>query len=401
MRGVDLAALARPSDVTILQVVLDGLGGMPSDGRGTELEAAATPNLDALAAEGVTGLLEPVGPGITPGSGPGHLALFGYEPTAFELGRGALSAAGLGFRLEPGDVAARGNLATIDARGIVVDRRAGRIPDEAAREVVATLQEGVALDGVEAFFRHERGHRLLLVLRGDGLDPRVSDTDPQAIGVPSLAPRALDPAASRTAAAVAEIDHRARELLGGRSDATGVLLRGFDTFRDLPSFAARTGMRPAADAVYPMYRGLASLLGFEVLGPPADLDAAIGLFREHRDGFDYVFLHYKDTDAAGEDGDFDAKVAAIERFDAAVPAILEAGGEGVVAVTGDHATPSPMAAHSWHPVPLLVRGGTIGRDEVDRFGERWCRGGALGFRRTVTLLPQLMAAAGRLAKYGA
>ncbi|HEX6130201.1 MAG TPA: 2,3-bisphosphoglycerate-independent phosphoglycerate mutase [Actinomycetota bacterium] len=397
---MDLAALARPSDVTILQVVLDGLGGMPSDG-GTELESAATPNLDALAAEGVTGLLEPVGPGITPGSGPGHLALFGYEPTAFELGRGALSAAGLGFRLEPGDVAARGNLATIDARGIVVDRRAGRIPDEAAREVVAALQEGIALEGVEAFFRHERGHRLLLVLRGDGLDPRVSDTDPQATGVAPLPPKPLEPAATRTAAAIAEIDRRARELLAGRPDANGLLLRGFDTHRELPSFGDRTGMRPAADAVYPMYRGLASLLGFEVLGPPADLDGAIGLLREHRERFDYVFLHYKDTDAAGEDGDFDAKVAAIERFDAAVPGILEVAGAGVVAVTGDHATPSGMAAHSWHPVPLLVRGGTIGRDEVDRFGERWCRGGALGFRRTVTVLPQLMAAAGRLAKYGA
>ena len=398
---VDLAALAQPGDGRILQIVLDGLGGMADADRGTELEEATTPNLDRLATQGATGLLEPVGPGITPGSGPGHLALFGYDPTTFELGRGALSAAGLGFTLEPGDVAARGNLCTIDDDGIVVDRRAGRIADDLAREVVGILQDGVKVDGMEVFFRHERGHRLLLVLRGDGLDPRVGDTDPQKVGVPLLAPRALDPAATTTAEVVAGISAQARDLLAGRDDATCLALRGFDTLRALPSFRSRTGMRAAAVAVYPMYRGLASLLGFEVIGPPADFDEAIRMVREHRDAADYLFLHYKDTDAAGEDGDFAAKVAAIERLDAAVPAIVEAADARVVAVTGDHATPSQMAAHSWHPVPVLAHGGRVSRDGVDRFGERWCAAGGLGFRPTMTLLPQLMAAAGRLAKYGA
>ncbi|HSL10722.1 MAG TPA: 2,3-bisphosphoglycerate-independent phosphoglycerate mutase [Actinomycetota bacterium] len=397
---MDLAALAQPGG-RILQVVLDGLGGMADAERGTELEEASTPNLDRLAAEGATGLLEPVAPGITPGSGPGHLALFGYDPTEHELGRGALSAAGLGFELRPGDVAARGNLCTIDDDGVVVDRRAGRIADDLAREVVATLQERVRIDGVEVFFRHERGHRLLVVLRGDGLDPRVSDTDPQKTGVPSLPPRPLDADAARTADAVESIDAQARAVLAGRADANAVVLRGFDTLRELPSFTSRTGMRAAAIAVYPMYRGLASLLGFDVIGPPADLDEAIRLLAERRDDADYHFLHYKDTDAAGEDGDFAAKVDAIERLDAAIPSILDAADAAVIAVTGDHATPSQMAAHSWHPVPVLAHGQRISRDAVDRFGERWCASGGLGFRPTVTLLPQLMAAAGRLAKYGA
>jgi len=401
MPVVDLASLAQDNGSTILLVVMDGLGGMADAAHGTELEEATTPNLDRLASEGVTGLVEPVGPGITPGSGPGHLALFGYEPTRFELGRGALSAAGLGFELQAGDVAARGNLCTIAADGTIADRRAGRIADDAALEVVRTLQTGVHVDGVEVSFRHERGHRLLLVLRGEGLDPRVRDTDPQTTGVPPSEPVALDPSAETTARAVAHITAQTRVLLAGRPDANGLVLRGFDTLRALPAFRDRTGMRAGAIAVYPMYRGLASLLGFEVIGPPADLDEAIALLGTHRDGLDFIFLHYKDTDAAGEDGDFAAKVAAIERLDAALPRILESTRPDVVTVTGDHATPSQMAAHSWHPVPVVLHGARVGRDQVDRFGERWCRGGGLGLRPTVTLLPQMMAAAGRLAKYGA
>lgn len=401
MPVVDLASLAQDNGSTILLVVMDGLGGMAGAAHDTELEEATTPNLDRLAAEGVTGLVEPVGPGITPGSGPGHLALFGYEPTEFELGRGALSAAGLGFALQPGDVAARGNLCTIAADGTIADRRAGRIGDDAALEVVHALQEGVNVEGIEVFFEHERGHRLLLVLRGQGLDPRVRDTDPQTTGVPPSEPIALDPAAETTARAVVSITAQIRSLLAERRDANGLVLRGFDTLRGVPAFRERTGMRAGAIAVYPMYRGLASMLGFEVIGPPADLGEAIELLGAHRDGLDFLFLHYKDTDAAGEDGDFAAKVAAIERLDEAMPRILEAARPDVIAVTGDHATPSQMAAHSWHPVPVLMHGDRVGRDQVDRFGERWCRGGALGFRPTVTLLPQLMAAAGRLAKYGA
>ncbi len=394
---MDLASLATGHGSRILLVVIDGLGGMADREHGTELEEAATPNLDRLAAEGVTGLLEPVGPGITPGSGPGHLALFGYDPLSFALGRGALSAAGLGIELHPGDVAARGNLCTLDAAGNVVDRRAGRISDEEARRVVARLS--AAVDGVE--FHHEKGHRLLVVFRGAGQDPRIGDTDPQTIGVPPLPPLPLDPAAAATAALVAATLAEIDRTLADEPTANGLLLRGFDTHRELPRFADRTGLRAAAVAVYPMYRGIARLMGFDVLGPPTDLTDQVRLLEKHREDADYFFVHVKDADAAGEDGDRGAKIAAIERVDDAIPDLAAALEPGVIAVTGDHATPSQMAAHSWHPVPVLVHGPRSGHDDTDRFGERWCRAGGLGIRPSMELLPILMANAGHLAKYGA
>jgi 2,3-bisphosphoglycerate-independent phosphoglycerate mutase len=397
---MELGELAVASDSTILLVVLDGLGGMADAEHGTELEEASTPNLDRLAAEGVTGLLEPVGPGITPGSGPGHLALFGYDPLEHLLGRGALSAAGLDVELRPGDVAARGNLCTIDPNGSVADRRAGRPADDEARRVVDRLSAQVRVDGAELLFRHERGHRFLLVIRAPGLDPRVSDTDPQHTGVAPLSPRALDPSAARTVELAAAVIEGAGRALAGEPVANGILLRGFDSLRELPSFSDRTGMRAAAIAVYPMYRGIARILGFDVLGPPADLAEELALLDRHRADADFFFLHHKDADAAGEDGNRAAKIAAIERLDAVVPDLLALQPD-VIAVTGDHATPSQMAAHSWHPVPVLVAGARSGRDGVERFGERWCREGGLGQRPSRELLPILMATAGRLAKYGA
>jgi 2,3-bisphosphoglycerate-independent phosphoglycerate mutase len=394
---MDLASLATGTGSRILLVVIDGLGGLADPEHGTELEEARTPNLDRLASEGVTGLLEPVGPGITPGSGPGHLALFGYDPLEFVLGRGALSAAGLDVELHPGDVAARGNFCTLDADGNVVDRRAGRIADEEARRVVARLSD--AVQGVE--FHHEKGHRVLVVFRGEGLDPRIGDTDPQATGVPPLAPRPLDPAAAPTAELVAAKLHEVQQVLAGEPAANGLLLRGFDTHRELPRFGDRTGLRAAAVAIYPMYRGIARLLGFEVLGPPTDVTDQIRLLDKHREDADFFFVHVKDADAAGEDGDRAAKIAAIERVDDAIPDLVAALEPGVIAVTGDHATPSQMAAHSWHPVPVVAHGPRCGRDDTDRFGERWCRAGGLGIRPSTQLLPILMANAGHLAKYGA
>jgi len=398
--ALDLSTLAQPADTRIVLIVLDGLGGYADADRGTELEEAATPNLDALAAEGSVGLVEPVGPGITPGSGPGHLGLFGYDPLEFELGRGALSAAGLDVELKPGDVAARGNLATLGADGNVVDRRAGRIPDDEAAEVVQRLREGIAIPGVEVLLVPEAQHRVLVVLRGEGLDPHVSDTDPQATGVPPLSPVATRPAAERTAEVVATLDGQVRKLLAGHPKANALLLRGFDSHRELPSLQQRHGLTPAAVAIYPMYRGIARLVGMEVLPRAADLDGQVALLGEHWDRFDYFFVHHKPTDSAGEDGDFARKVAAIEALDAAVPAI-RALGPDVLVVTGDHATPTQMAAHSWHPVPALMWGRLVGRDGSERFGERWCLAGALGRRPTRDLMPLALAAAGRLAKYGA
>lgn len=397
---MELTPLIQPAATRIVLVVMDGLGGYADAEHGSELEEAATPHLDHLAAEGVTGLLEPVGPGITPGSGPGHLALFGYDPLEYELGRGALSAAGLGFELQPGDVAARGNLCSLAPDGTVADRRAGRIPDDEARALVERLERGVELDGVEVFFRHEKEHRVLVVLRGADLDPRVTDTDPQQVGVPPLPPQPLDPVAKRTAEVVAELDTQVRALLVGNERAHALLLRGFEGRRELPTFTERYGLRAGAVAVYPMYRGIARLVGMEVLGTPTDLDGQLALLQEHWSEFDYFFIHHKATDSAGEDGDRARKVAAIEALDAVIPEV-RALGPDVLVVTGDHATPTQMASHSWHPVPVVLWSPRCGRDEVERFGERACRHGGLGIRPTKDLMPIMLANAGRLAKYGA
>jgi 2,3-bisphosphoglycerate-independent phosphoglycerate mutase len=397
---VDLAELIQPADTKILLVVMDGLGGYADADHGTELEEAVTPNLDRLAADGSAGLVEPIGPGITPGSGPGHLGLFGYDPEQFELGRGALSAAGLDFALEAGDVAARGNFATLASDGTITDRRAGRIPDAEAQAVVERLQEAVHVPGVEVFFRHEREHRLLVVLRGTGLDARLGDTDPQHTGVPPLAPSALTPEAKRTADLIVELDVQIRAALAGQPKANVVLLRGFDTHRELPSFEERYGLRSAAIAIYPMYRGIARLLGMDVLGRPADLAEQLDIMRGAWNDYDYFFLHHKYTDSAGEDGDRARKIAAIETLDAVVPD-LRAMGPDVIVVSGDHSTPSQMAAHSWHPVPTLLWSERCGRDDVVQYGERWCRHGMLGIRPTKDLMALMLANADRLAKYGA
>src|SRR5215207_2376327 len=397
---MDVTPLIQAADTKILLVVMDGLGGYADAEHGTELEEATTPHLDELAAEGTTGLVEPVGPGITPGSGPGHLGLFGYDPERFELGRGALSAAGLDFELRPGDVAARGNLCTLGPDGTVTDRRAGRIPDDEAAPVVAKLQAGAHLDGAEVFFRHEREHRLLAVLRGAGLDPALTDTDPQHEGVAPLDPQPLEPEAKHTAELVTDVSAQARRVLADEPRANGVLLRGFDTHRELPGFAERYGLRAAAVAIYPMYRGIARLLGMDVLGRPAHLTEQLAILRDSWSDYDYFFLHHKYTDSAGEDGDRARKIKAIEQLDAVVPD-LRALSPDVIAVSGDHSTPSQMAAHSWHPVPTLLWSERCGRDQVDQYGEQWCRQGALGLRPTKDLMAFMLANADRLAKYGA
>ncbi|MEA2901699.1 MAG: 2,3-bisphosphoglycerate-independent phosphoglycerate mutase [Actinomycetota bacterium] len=397
---LDIAPLVQPSPGKIVLVVLDGLAGFAGPDRGTELEEAHTPNLDALAAAGSLGLHDPVGPGITPGSGPAHIALFGYDPVEFQLGRGALSAAGLEVEIRPGDVAARGNLATLDAEGRITDRRAGRLPDEEAAAVVDRLRAGISIPGVEVTLAHEAQHRVLVVFRGEGLSPLLADTDPQKLGVPPAAPLADVPLADHTSEVVADFDRQARAILADHPRANVVLLRGFDSHRELPSMLERYGVRSAAIAVYPMYRGVGSLVGMDVLPRPANLDEELALLRKYWDDYDYFFFHHKPTDSAGEDGNFEAKVAAIEALDAAIPEIA-AMGPDVLVVTGDHSTPSQMAAHSWHPVPVLMWGPRIGRDDQTHFGERWCLHGALGRRPGQQLMHMALGASGRLAKFGA
>jgi 2,3-bisphosphoglycerate-independent phosphoglycerate mutase len=392
--------MARPEGKKAMLLVMDGLGGYRTVERGSELTEARTPNLDRLAREGSLGLHDPVTRGITPGSGAGHLGLFGYDPLAYEIGRGALSAAGIGFELRPGDVAARVNFCTLAADGTIADRRAGRLPTEEAAAICELLGREVRLDGAELLLRPEREHRGLLVLRGPGLDPDLTDTDPQVEGVPPLQAEARTPDAKHTADLVASFLDQARSALADRERGNFLLLRGFDTHRELPSFPERYKVRALAVAAYPMYVGISRLLGFDTHqvdgAAPEEVEALSGLLP----GFDFVFMHVKKTDSAGEDGDFERKVAAIEEVDALVPRILHSGVK-VLAVTGDHSTPAQMAAHSWHPVPVLLWGGTAAADGLPGFDEVNCRRGSLGRFEAKHLLPQLLAAAGRLAKYGA
>jgi 2,3-bisphosphoglycerate-independent phosphoglycerate mutase len=389
-----------PNTTKIVLLSLDGLGGLPRPETGrSELETARIPNLNALAAEAACGLLRHVAPGITPGSGPGHLGLFGYDPLRFRVGRGVLESLGIEFDLRAGDVAARGNFCAVDGEGRITDRRAGRIATDVCVRLTERLR-AIRLPGVEVFVEPVKEHRFVLVLRGPGLGGRLSETDPQTLGTPPLPVRALEPAAASTAALVNTFVAQAAALLRDAVPANMVLLRGFDQLPDLPRFPEIYGLRAAAIAAYPMYRGLAKVVGMDVLKTGGTFGMEIATLGEHWDAYDFFFVHYKDTDQAGEDGDFDAKVAALERFDAHVPKV-RALAPDVLVVTGDHATPSVLAGHGWQPVPALLWSRWCGADPVAAFSERACAAGTLGTLPAHHLMPLVMANALRLTKFGA
>ncbi len=384
----------------IVMLVADGLGGLPIEPGGpTELEAAKTPNLDKLARCGVQGLLYPVAPGITPGSGPGHLSLFGYDPIKHLIGRGALEATGVGFKLGPKDVAIRCNFCTLDAAGNISDRRAGRIPSEESAPLAVKLRQ-VKIPGVQIFVDPVKEHRFVVVFRGEGLGGHVADTDPQQTGVPPLAPVAHDEASRRTAEVAAEFVAQAQKLLAGQPKANGLTMRGFSAAPVIDSYADVYGLKAAAIAVYPMYRGLAQLVGMEVIGAPATLSDEIDVLEQHWNDYDFFFVHFKYTDSRGEDGNFAEKVRMIEQFDAIVPRV-EALKPSVLIVTGDHSTPARLAGHSWHPVPTLLVSDTCRPDGLPAFGEKHAMHGGLGHFAGVQLMPLAMAHAERLGKFGA
>ena len=386
--------LAEKNTSKIVMLVADGLGGLPMqlDGK-TELETAATPHLDRLASRGTSGSSVPVLPGITPGSGPGHLGLFGYDPLEFKIGRGALEATGIGFELGPDDVAARGNFCTLDAAGNIADRRAGRIPSEESFAVVERLQ-AVKIPGVETFVKPVKEHRFVVVFRGKGLDGRVADTDPQAVGVPPLDPQPVDSAAKKTAEVAKEFVRQARAILANESKANGMVLRGFAAKPALPSYDELYGLRAAAIAVYPMYKGLAQLVGMKLVGKAQSLDEQIDELTKCWNDYDFFFLHFKYTDSTGEDGAFEQKVKRIEELDRSIPRI-EALKPDVLIVTGDHSTPSRLKSHSWHPVPTLLSADTCRPDGLTRFSERDCLRGGFGIIPAKHLMLLAMAHAQR------
>ena len=397
-----LKELVIPGAAKIVFLILDGLGGIQMEEKGgTELQIARTPNLDRLAETSSCGLLDPVGPGITPGSGPAHFALFGYDPFEYNIGRGILEATGIDFPLTERDVVARMNFATIDQAGRVVDRRAGRIATEINQRICRKLSQELQVgEGVKVMVEPVKEHRAILVLRGEGLRGEIEDTDPEREGVPPLDPKAAVPEAERTASLVGKIVAQTGKILSAEPKANMVLLRGFAKHTQYPSMKERYGLHSLAIATYPMYRGISRLVGMTVLSEVHNLEEEFQALTDHFHDYDFFYLHVKQTDSRGEDGNFDAKVAVIEEVDQYLPQVLALKPD-VLVVTGDHSTPAKMAGHSWHPLPLILHSKYCLIDAVKKFDEVSCLGGALGRMRSVDLMPLALANARRLSKFGA
>ena len=387
------------TDSKIVMLVVDGLGGAPHPRtRKSELETANLPNLDHLARESACGLTVPVLPGVAPGSGPGHLALFGYDPLKYFIGRGVLEALGIGVDLQEGDVAARGNFCTVDARGLLVDRRAGRIVSEFSEPLCHELDK-IQVDSIDIRVYPVKNYRFVLHMRGEGLSEALSETDPQRTGVPPLDVHALSPEAERTVQAANEFIRQARQLLKEEERANMVVLRGFAKLPHLPSMGDAYKLNPAAIAAYPMYRGLTTIAGMKVLPTGTTFAEEIDTLAQHYREHDFFYIHYKPADAAGEDGDFEAKVRALEDLDHLIPRIVEMKPD-VLVVAGDHATPSIMASHSWHPVPFLLSSQWTTGEGVEVFSERACVQGSLGTMAATNVMFLALSHSGKLAKFG-
>jgi 2,3-bisphosphoglycerate-independent phosphoglycerate mutase len=395
-----MTKLHTEADTKIVLLVLDGLGGLPltADGK-TELEQAHTPNLDDLARRGICAMSTPIAPGIEPGSGPGHLSLFGYDPLVYDIGRGVLEALGIGFDLQPDDLAARGNFCSLDETELITDRRAGRIATELNQKLVDMLRK-VKLPGVTTFVETVKEHRFVLVLRGEGLVDGLTETDPLVTGKAPLPVRALRPEAEPTAALINRWMAEARKTLANERPANGCNLRGLAKDPGLPKMGDIFGWKAGAIATYPMYRGVAKLVGMDVLPTGDTIESEVETLKAHWADYDFFFFHVKKTDSYGEDGNFDARVEVIEHVDHVLPDIMALQPD-VVLVTGDHSTPAKLKRHSFHELPVLFWAEDMRSDNVTAFGERACMQGGLGHIRHVDLLPLAMAYGGRLKRYGA
>jgi 2,3-bisphosphoglycerate-independent phosphoglycerate mutase len=390
------------NDKKIIFLIMDGLGGLPKEASGkTELETAATPNLDRLSAMGACGLLDPVAYGITPGSGPAHFALFGYDPVKYNVGRGLLSAAGLDFPLAQGDLYMRANFATLDKFGHIADRRAGRLETEKNKLLCMKLKANIRLQSAkEVFFVTEKEHRALVVLRGGKFSEQVSETDPQKTGMEPLEAKALSSEAENAAAAVRELSDKIRDVLVKEEKANVMLLRGYSGFHSFPSVAKRFGLKPLAIASYPMYKGVARLLGMTLAQETNTIEEEIQALSANYANYDFFYMHIKATDSRGEDGNFEEKVKVIEKVDSLIPEIIALKPD-VLVVTGDHSTPAAMAGHSFHPVPVLLVAKNCRPDAAQTFGESSCLTGGLGRMPMKYLMGIALAHAGKLQKFGA
>ena len=392
--------LSIEADTKIVLLVIDGLGGLPlSDNGNTELETASTPHMDALASRSLCGMIDPISPGITPGSGPAHLSLFGYNPLQFKVGRGILAALGIGFPLQESDVAARLNFAKMNQDGLIIDRRAGRLPSQKGIELCQELDK-IELSEVEVFVRPVKEYRAILVLRGDGLSGELTDSDPQQINRHPLPVKGQNKKAENTAALVNQFIAQANTILADRKPANTILCRGFDSFHRFPSMTEVFKLKAACIANYPMYRGVARLVGMEVLPTGDSPEEEFQTLKEYFNNYDFFYFHIKKTDSAGEDGNFNLRVKLLEELDSLIPRILELNPQ-VIVVTGDHSTPARLKSHSWHPLPMLLYSQWCRPDGVKSFSERECIKGGLGRMSTLNLMPLALANALRLKKYGA
>jgi 2,3-bisphosphoglycerate-independent phosphoglycerate mutase len=392
--------IAITSPDKIVMLVLDGLGGLPDPKTGkTELETARLPNFDALASGGICGLADPIAPGITPGSGPGHLALFGYDPVKCEIGRGALEATGIDVELKKGDIAARGNFCTVDAKGIITDRRAGRISSEKSTELCKIL-DGMKIDSVDIKVYPVREHRFVVVFSGDKLEAEVTESDPSRTGIMPLKISAVNPDAQRMAEIINKFLAKAKDLLAKHHPANMILLRGFAKKPHFPTMQELYKLNPLAIAVYPMYRGLARLVGMTVAQTGTTLQDEFNTLKENYSKYDFFFLHVKWTDTAGEDGDFARKVKVLEQVDAVLPGLTALKPE-VLVITGDHSTPAAFGGHSWHPVPVMICSKCCRTDNVKEFSEQAFLAGGLGRISSTQIMPLAMANARKLTKFGA
>jgi 2,3-bisphosphoglycerate-independent phosphoglycerate mutase len=400
------SGLTLKTNAKLALVVLDGLGDLATKQQGymTPLEAAKTPNLDALTQDAAQGRMVPVAPGITPGSGPGHLGLFGYDPLEFQVGRGVIEALGLGLELRPGDVAARANFCTLDDKGIVTDRRAGRIDTAVCEELCALLAKKVKkVADAEVLIKAGKGHRFVVLFRGKGLEGPLTDADPHREGLAIPSAQATDEASAsqkKTAKLIAEFYKLALPLIAKKRPANGFLMRGIAHQPHIPLFQDRYLLKPACLAVYPMYKGLAQLVGMTKLEGPQTIAEQFERYLAEYDAYDFFFIHYKYTDMFGEDGDFAAKTKAIEEFDKALPILLQKRPD-VIAITGDHSTPCPIKGHSWHPQPVLLTSAFSGSDKLDRFTETGANLGSLGVFEAKFLIRLMQANARMFDKFGA
>jgi len=392
--------ISRTSPSKIVFLIIDGVGGLPHPETGkTELESARKPNLSRIARDSLCGLIDPISPGITPGSAPGHLAIFGYDPIKYSIGRGVVEALGIDLELKPEDITARGNFCTVDNKGIIIDRRAGRVSTDKSTELCRSLND-IAIDGAEISVLPVKEHRFVLILRGEALSPELADSDPQQAGLAPKKIEALSPQAQRTAEIANEFVSQARSLLQGKTPANMVLLRGFSRRPDIPSIPEIYKLKPAVIAIYPMYRGLAKLVEMQVLPGGESITEQLNSLRRYYADYDFFFVHFKNTDARGEDGNFRAKVQAIEELDDALPSLLSLDPE-VLIITGDHSTPATLAMHSWHPVPFMLRSRWCRSDNVTEFSEKACLAGGMGRFPATEIMPLAMANALKLDKFGA